>query len=144
MIRSDSPILRIGVKVISPLALLVATYLFFAGHNQPGGGFSAGLVMGAVVVLRTVTGLQKSSQVTKLLAIGTIIAACVGVVPVFFGEPMLTQSIWETSLPLLGKVKFGSALIFDFGVTLVVVGMVTAAIEGLGGTQYMSFDGEDL
>ncbi len=136
MITSDSPILRTSVNVISPLALLVATYLFFAGHNKPGGGFAAGLVIGAVVILRTITGLQRDIQAARILSIGTVIAAGVAVAPIFFGETMLDQAVWQVTAPVLGKIKLGSALVFDLGVTLVVVGMLTAAIEGLGGTHY--------
>ena len=56
MIRGRSPVVRSAIRAASPLALLVAAFLFFAGHNQPGGGFAAGLVIGAVVALRTVAG----------------------------------------------------------------------------------------
>ena len=52
MIAPRSPIVCLGVGVVGPLAVLVALYLFFAGHNQPGGGFAAGLVLGALVALR--------------------------------------------------------------------------------------------
>ena len=40
MIGTRSPIVRLAIQATSPLALVVATYLFFAGHNRPGGGFA--------------------------------------------------------------------------------------------------------
>jgi multisubunit Na+/H+ antiporter MnhB subunit len=43
----------LAVRAITPIALVVAAYALFAGHNQPGGGFAAGLMLGAIVVLRT-------------------------------------------------------------------------------------------
>ena len=52
MIAERSIVVRTGIQLAGPLAAVVAAYLFFAGHNQPGGGFAAGLVLGAVVALR--------------------------------------------------------------------------------------------
>ena len=57
MIARTSPIVRLSVRAITPIALLIAAFVLFAGHNQPGGGFAAGLLLGAVIVLRTVAGL---------------------------------------------------------------------------------------
>lgn len=64
MIATRSPIARLGIRAASPLAIMTGVYLLFAGHNQPGGGFSAGLVFGAVIALRTVTGLQTPRHAT--------------------------------------------------------------------------------
>ena len=46
MIAARSPIVRVGIRAATPIALLTGIYLLFAGHNQPGGGFAAGLVFG--------------------------------------------------------------------------------------------------
>ena len=54
--------------------------------------------------------------------------------PLFGGQVLLDQVVWEATLPVLGKVKGGSALVFDLGVTLIVVGLVLAVLEGLGAT----------
>ena len=62
MIPARSPVVQAGIRTASPLALTVAAYLFFAGHNQPGGGFAAGLVIGAVVALRAVAGLPRPAR----------------------------------------------------------------------------------
>lgn len=135
MIRSRSPIVRVGVQAATPLALVVGTYLLFAGHNNPGGGFAAGLVYGAVITLRTVAGLQRPSQATALLALGITIVCAVAIAPLAWGNALLDQEIVSTSLPLLGKVKTGSALPFDIGVTAIVVGLVIALLDGLAATE---------
>lgn len=132
MIATRSPIVQTGVRAATPLALLVAAYLFFAGHNQPGGGFAAGLVLGALVALRAVAGIERRIGPAPLLSVGIVVACLVGIVPMVAGEPLLDQVVVERDLPLLGTVKSGSALVFDFGVTLVVVGLVMAVVDGLG------------
>lgn len=132
MIATTSPIVRLGIRAASPLALIVAAYLFFGGHNRPGGGFAAGLVVGAVVSLRTVAGLQRPLRATPLLAAGGMVAAAVALAPLVSGRSLLDQVVWEMSLPLIGTLKSGTAIIFDAGVALIVVGLVAAVLEGLG------------
>ncbi|MEL6892355.1 MAG: MnhB domain-containing protein [Actinomycetota bacterium] len=131
MISSRSIVVRTGIRLASPLALVVAGYLFFAGHNQPGGGFAAGLVLGAVVALRAVVGLVTPRRASWILALGGTIAGLVAVAPIVAGHTLLDQVVVETTLPLLGKVKAGSALVFDLGVTILVVGLIVAVLEAL-------------
>lgn len=131
MIADRSMIIKVGVRTATPLAILVAGYLFFAGHNQPGGGFAAGLVLGAVVALRAVAGLPTPTRASWILALGGTIAGLVAIAPIVFGEPLLDQVVVETTLPLLDKVKSGSALLFDLGVTILVVGLIVAVLEAL-------------
>lgn len=133
MIAKRSPIVHLAIRAATPLALMVGLYLLFAGHNQPGGGFAAGLVFGAVLTLRTITALAPPIKPTPLIAGGAIIVALVAAAPLLWGDPLLDQKIVETTLPLLGKVKTGSALPFDIGVTAIVVGLIASLLEGLSG-----------
>ena len=105
--------------------------LFFAGHNQPGGGFAAGLVIGAVVALRTVAGIGRPQDATRGCAVGTALVSVVALAPLLAGEPLLDQVLVSETVPLLGKVKSGSALVFDAGVTAIVVGLFVAVFDGL-------------
>ena len=132
MIAERSVVVRTGVELAGPLAVVVATYLFFAGHNQPGGGFSAGLVLGAVVALRLVVGLWCPRRPMLLLGVGGLIAGAVAIAPVLIGEELLDQVVVSGEFPLLGTVKSGSALLFDLGVTLIVVGLVLSVLLALG------------
>ena len=131
MTNARSPVVITAVRVASPLALLVGAYLFFAGHNQPGGGFAAGLVFGAVVALRTIVGLERPQDATRWFAAGAVLIAGVALAPLLGGEPVLDQVVISRELPLLGKVKSGSAAVFDAGVTAVVVGLFIAVFDGL-------------
>jgi multicomponent Na+:H+ antiporter subunit A len=135
VIARTSPIVKLAIRAATPIALLVAVYLLFAGHNQPGGGFAAGLMLGAVLVLRTVAGFTQPRHAVALLSVGGALVGLVAIAPVLFGEPLLDQIVVERELPVLGKVKSGSALVFDIGVTSVVVGLVIALLDGLGATE---------
>ncbi len=132
MITPRSPIVSLGVGVAAPPAVLVALYLFFAGHNQPGGGFAAGLVLGALVALRAIAGKRAPASSTTLLWVGAALAAGVAVLPAAFDDAVLDQRVVDVTIPLLGKVKSGTALVFDAGVATIVVGLVMAVLDGLG------------
>jgi multicomponent Na+:H+ antiporter subunit A len=113
-------------------------YLLFAGHNQPGGGFAGGIVAGAAVALRYVAGgiddvrsLSRARPWTVLGA-GLLLAALTATVPLLFGGAVLESALVEGDLPLLGHVKVGSALAFDVGVYLVVLGLVLMVFESFG------------
>jgi multisubunit Na+/H+ antiporter MnhB subunit len=143
MIAQRSPIVQLSVRAATPLALMVAVFAFFAGHNRPGGGFAAGLLLGAVLVLRTVAGLSQPLRPVPTLAVGGIIAGVVALLPLMWGDVALDQVVVETTLPLLGKVKSGTALLFDLGVTAIVVGLVVALLEGFGAEQLAGPKGSD-
>jgi len=134
MIASRSPVARVGIKAASPLAVVAGLYLFFAGHNQPGGGFAAGLVFGAVIALRTVAGLQRPAHAVAILSAGTATVCATAVLPMLTGNTLLDQQVISFTLPLLGKIKTGTALVFDLGVTAIVVGLIIALLDGLGAT----------
>lgn len=131
MIRSRSAIVQLGIRAASPVAIVVGTYLLFAGHNRPGGGFAAGLVFGAVLTLRSVGGLQRPTHGFGLVAAGMAVVVAVAAAPVLFGAPLLDQQLLTVNLPIFGKVKAGTALVFDIGVTLIVLGLVIALLDGL-------------
>lgn len=127
-----SPAIGLGVRAVTPLALLAAVHLFFAGHNRPGGGFAAGLVIGAVIGLRMVAGLPFPRRPGRFLAAGALVAGLTALAPVLWGDPLLDQVVADVTVPLLGKIKSGTALAFDAGVVLIVVGLVVAVLDGLG------------
>jgi multisubunit Na+/H+ antiporter MnhB subunit len=129
--HNQSAIVQTGIRAVSPLAVLAGLYLLFAGHNNPGGGFAAGLVFGAIVTVRTVTGLQRPTHARSTLAAGVGIVAVVTMMPLLWGNVLLDQAVISADIPILGKIKSGSALPFDIGVTAIVVGLVVALLDGL-------------
>lgn len=53
--RINDVILRTVVKVVIFIILTLGVYLFFSGHNAPGGGFIGGLVLASGIILLYVT-----------------------------------------------------------------------------------------
>ena len=136
MIERLPPIIRLGIRAASPFAAIVGCYLLFAGHNNPGGGFAAGLVFGAVLALRTIAGFHRPTYGTALVAAGAFVVAGVALLPLLWGDPLFDQQVLTVEAPLLGKIKTGTALLFDLGVTAIVVGTVIAVLDGLGAAEF--------
>jgi multicomponent Na+:H+ antiporter subunit A len=131
-------VVDVAVRLVFIAVMVGSIYLLFAGHNQPGGGFVGGIVAGAAVALRYVAGgiddvraLSRAHPWT-VLGGGLLISALTVVVPVVLGSAPLEHASWEADLPLLGRLKFTSALAFDVGVYLLVVGLVLMVFESFG------------
>lgn len=133
-----SPILEAGVVAVSGPLLVFSLYLLFAGHNQPGGGFAGGLVAGvAVLLVWAAGGVATVRRVlplrsTTLMGAGLVVAALTGFLALIRGLSFLESGYTELTLPLVGKVKLVSALFFDIGVYLVVLGMALGLVKALG------------
>lgn len=111
-----------------------ALWLLFRGHNQPGGGFVAGLVLAAAVALQGMTfGLQAARQLFTvpfhvMLGVGLALAAATTVGPALLGFPVLKSAFGAVTLPLIGEIEWATATVFDIGVMLVVVGAAKAIL----------------
>ena len=133
-----SIIFEIIVRLLFHSMIVVALFLLFAGHNAPGGGFAAGLVVGIALIVRYLAGgryeLGEAAPVHPGLLLGTglFLSAGVGLVSLLAGGAVLQSVILEWSLPLLGDVKLVTSLFFDVGVMLVVVGLVLDVLRSLG------------
>ncbi|MEX5494068.1 monovalent cation/H+ antiporter subunit A [Pseudomonas asgharzadehiana] len=126
------------VRLLLPIALVVSFYLFMRGHNQPGGGFVAGLVMSVAFILQyMVAGTQWVEAQMRLrpmrwMGFGLLSATLTGLGALFVGYPFLTTHTWHVSLPLLGDIHVASALFFDVGVYAMVVGSTLLMLTALG------------
>ena len=114
------------------LVLIFSLYLFFAGHNAPGGGFIAGLMTAAAIVLVYVTFGSNFLQSQLYYDFRILMGIGCGMGGVLFGLPFLTHTFFAGSLPLLGHIELATATIFDFGVYLVVVGGTVTIITSIG------------
>jgi multicomponent Na+:H+ antiporter subunit B len=121
-------ILSTLLKVITPLFIGIAIYMFFRGHDRPGGGFIAGLIVSIPFMLHSmVFGCERTKKVFKLkprllAIIGLFLALISGMFSLFKGNPFMTPIWINEKLPLIGKV--GTPIFFDLGVLFVVLGMV--------------------
>lgn len=126
------------LDMVTRTALLFSAFLLFAGHNSPGGGFVGGLVVAAALVLRYVAGGSREVDTlvpvheSTLLGSGLLIAALTGISGFFTGGYFLYGAKLEVDVPVLGTLKATSALPFDIGVYLVVVGLGLALLRSLG------------
>jgi multicomponent Na+:H+ antiporter subunit A len=144
-----SVILEVITRVLFHTIIVFSVYLLFSGHNEPGGGFSGGLVAGLALVLRYLAGgryeLGEAAPVDPGLLLGTglLFAGGTGVVGLLLGADVLQTAILETTLPVLGDVKLVTSLFFDIGVYLIVVGLVLDILRSLGAELDRQVDEDD-
>ena len=136
--RARAPLLlAVTARLLLPFALLVSAYLFLRGHHLPGGGFVAGLVTAiALATLYMTEGAQAIDRLLRLdhrrvIGAGLLIAAGTGAASLLPGAPFLTSAHGEAHVPLLGALPLASAMAFDLGVYLTVVGAVLLTLSTL-------------
>lgn len=151
--RQPTVIARTVTRTVVPLILLTAIALLLQGHNLPGGGFIAGvltvtafalvyIIFGVeglqhqlLGVVPTGTGVLSGITATYVLAfgLGLGVAAGSGIVAIAIGFPFLTQGVvFLDGLPVYGEFELATALAFDVGVYLVVVGSLLTIISVVG------------
>ncbi len=124
-------------RLLLPVAIVVAIYLFMRGHNESGGGFVAGLVASVALILQyIVAGTQwveahMELRRSRWIAIGLLLAVVTGLGALAFGYPFLTTHTAHLQLPLIGELHVPSALFFDIGVFSVVVGATLLILTAL-------------
>jgi multicomponent Na+:H+ antiporter subunit A len=133
-----SLVLEVATRLIFPLIMVLSAYFFFAGHNTPGGGFAGGLTAGLALVLRYLAGGRYELGETlpldagKVLGTGLALSAGTAVASLLLGAPVLSSAVLEFDVPVLGHIKLVTALFFDLGVYLIVVGLVLDVLRSLG------------
>lgn len=129
------PLLLVVVtRVLLPLVLAVGAYIFFRGHNMPGGGFIAGLVVAIGLIMQYMASgyawahARGRIDAHAMIGGGIAIAGATGIASWLFGKPLLTSTYGYFHLPLIGEVELASAMAFDLGVFLTVVGTVLLSL----------------
>jgi multisubunit Na+/H+ antiporter MnhB subunit len=126
--QAESPILTTIVQVSLYVTKLLAVWIFFRGHQEPGGGFIAGVVVvGAVAVQGLAFGARSAHSVLPvrpwtLLGLGLIAGLTTIVGPMLVGLPFMTHFHGHIHVPFLGDAEWATAAVFDLGVFLIVVG----------------------
>jgi len=125
------------VRLLLPLAVLVSVYFFMRGHNSPGGGFVAGLVMSVALMLQfIVSGAEWVEEHLRIyprrwIAVGLMMALATGGGAIVMGYPFLTSHTAHVTLPVLGELHVPSALFFDIGVFALVLGATMLILTAL-------------
>ncbi|WP_281183804.1 monovalent cation/H+ antiporter subunit B [Staphylococcus schleiferi] len=137
--KENDLVLKTVTRVVVFIILTFGFYLFFAGHNNPGGGFIAGLVLSSAFILMFLAfDVKKVLEALpidfrKLMIIGALLSLATATVPVFFDKNILYQEDWHVIFPYFGEVHLSSVTLFEAGIALVVVGVVVTTILSLSG-----------
>ena len=121
-------ILRVVSKFLIPLIILFALYVQFHGDFGPGGGFQAGVIFSAAIILYgLVFGVDKAKRVItpyilRLLAsLGVLIYAGTGVATIFLGGNFLQYGVLASS-QLAGQHV--GILVIELGVGITVMSVM--------------------
>jgi multicomponent K+:H+ antiporter subunit A len=127
----------VATRVMLPLSLIVGIYIFLRGHNDPGGGFIAGLIVAIAFLMQYMaSGFGWAERRMKIdyhamIAWGVLIAGITGAGAWLAGRPFLTSDFTHVYLPLGIEFELATAMGFDLGVFLTVVGSVMLALANL-------------
>ncbi len=135
---SHPVIMQTLIRLLFPLMLMVAVFVFLRGHNLPGGGFIAGLIAAVALIVQYLangiacTGARLKVDMHGVIGAGLLIATLTGLVAMGFAYPFLTTTYTYLTWPVVGKFEVASAIAFDLGVFLVVVGATVLSLVQLG------------
>ena len=130
--------LRMMMQPLLPLALAVALYIFLRGHNLPGGGFVAGLVVAVALLLQylasgiAVARARLRTDFVRLLGLGLGLCVLTGAGSFALGRPFLTSAHGHVALPFIPSFELASAMAFDLGIMLVVIAALVLTLAELG------------
>ncbi len=122
-------------RVMMPVVLLVGFYIFLRGHNEPGGGFIAGLIVSIAVVMQYMaSGFNWTTDRLRypyhgIIGAGVLVAGLTGIGSWFVGKPFLTSDFTYVTIPPFNEFELATAAAFDLGVFLAVVGAVMLSLE---------------
>lgn len=133
-----SHIVQVGARTMVPTLVVVSAFLLVVGHDAPGGGFVGGLLAGAAVLVAFLAGGGRAVRrmipvpARVLVGSGIGVATLTAFAGLVFGRGWLDAGKAVLDLGPVGEISVGSALIFDLGVYLVVLGLVLTIVEHLG------------
>jgi len=140
-IRTNDVILRTVAKLAIVIIVLFSLYLFYQGHHHPGGGFIGALIASAALLLMAMSSgmdavARRLPEFRKLTAIGIAIALLTGIGSFLFDVPFLSHTFgYIHNIPLIGEFEWATALLFDLGVYLTVIGVTMTIIFTIGRDQ---------
>jgi len=122
---------------ILPVIVMFSFYLLIQGHNLPGGGFAAGILMAIGLIIQYMASGTRSIearlnvQPLRWAGAGLLCSVFTGIGAWFFGYPFLTSGYRYIELPILGSVPLSSAMLFDVGVFALVIGATVLILIAL-------------
>ncbi|MFY0617560.1 monovalent cation/H+ antiporter subunit A [Shimia sp.] len=147
--RDRHPLMMVVVtRAMLPIAMLVGVYIFLRGHNQPGGGFVAGLVISIAFLMQYMasgfawTQMRQRMEYHTMIGWGVLIAGLTGVGAWLAGKPFLTSAYGYLHFPPIEEFEWATAIAFDLGVFLAVLGAVMLMLYSL--SRIARFAGETV
>ena len=125
-------------RLLLPLTLVVSVFIFLRGHNLPGGGFIAGLITAVALIMQYLangvewTHERMKANLHPVIGLGLLIGLLTGLASLVLGYPFLTSTFTHVHWPIIGDFELASAIAFDLGVYLVVVGATLLILVHLG------------
>ncbi|MCV2869049.1 monovalent cation/H+ antiporter subunit A [Defluviimonas sp. WL0002] len=136
--RDRHPLMMvIATRVMMPIAVLVGVYIFLRGHNEPGGGFVAGLVVSIALLMQYMasgfawTQSRQQIEYHSMIGWGVVIASLTGAGAWLAGKPFLTSGYDYFHFPPIEEFELATAMLFDLGVFLTVLGAVMLMLYSL-------------
>ena len=126
------------IRWMFPVIIMLSAYLFLRGHDLPGGGFAAGITLAIGFLAQYLgTNVREVEDRLRILPVrwmgaGLLVAAATGMGAWLFGYPFLSSHAQYLDLPLVGEAPFATALLFDLGVYLLVVGATVLILVAIG------------
>lgn len=137
---TESPIVHIATRGISPVILIIGLYVFFHGHYSPGGGFQGGVLLAAgVLLLRLSLGpglsqaVMPSGITLRLSAIGAMIFAGIGLIALVWGGNYLDYHYLPIPWLTPEYLRYYGILLIEVGVTVTVMTTLVAIYDDLLG-----------
>jgi multisubunit Na+/H+ antiporter MnhB subunit len=133
-VRRTEPILTTIAQSSLYAIKMLAIWLLLRGHNEPGGGFVAGLVVAVAIALQGLAfGFRAANgifplPIPMLLGGGLLLAAGTVIVPILLGYPLMTSTFTHVHIPVIGDIELATAAVFDLGVFFVVVAAAKAIL----------------
>jgi multicomponent K+:H+ antiporter subunit A len=121
-------------RMLLPLVVMVGVFIFLRGHNLPGGGFVAGLIVAIALLMQYMasgyawTAARRRVDYHAVIGWGVLIAGLTGVGAWVFGLPFLTSGFEYINIWPLEEFELATAALFDLGVFLTVLGAVMLAL----------------
>ncbi|MFO7757460.1 MAG: monovalent cation/H+ antiporter subunit A [Roseovarius sp.] len=127
----------VATRVMMPIALMVGVFIFLRGHNEPGGGFIAGLIVAIAFLMQYMASgfawAEERQRITyhATIGIGVLVASLTGIGSWLAGRPFLTSDYGYLHFPPIEEFEWATAIAFDIGVFLTVLGAVMLALKSL-------------
>jgi multicomponent Na+:H+ antiporter subunit B len=134
--KSNTIVLHTAALFLLPLQLLFSVFLLLRGHNDPGGGFIAGMVAaGAFVLYLFAHGVRSTRRILRvaprdLLGFGLLLGILSAVPSLLKGKSFLTAQWWIFHINET-EIALSTVLLFDIGVYFSVLGTILTIVIAL-------------